>query len=213
MKEKITGRKSMKRKVMKSKILMIVMAVLLAFSLTACGGDGKKADKKEETVKKEKEEEIELTLPASFFDEEGMTELNEEAKANGVKEVTVNDDGSVTYKMTKSAHEELLGEIKKGIDETITEMLDDKENYGSFTEITYNDDVTEFKIMVDPATYGGLEFFAALELYVAGNMYQGMNLVPEEEINTAVQFVNKDTNEVIESGDSKSMAEEYEGEE
>ncbi|BDF03687.1 hypothetical protein [[Clostridium] hylemonae] len=199
---------------MKKKFLLICMAAMLALSLTACGGndkkEDKKADKKEESVKKE-EKDIELTLPASFFDEEGMADINEEAKAEGVKEVKVNDDGSVTYKMDKSTHEKLLKEMKKGIDESISELLEDKENYSSFTEITYNDDVTEFKIMVDPAAYGGLQSFGALVMYAAGNMYQGMNLVPEEEINTTVQFINKDTQEVIESGDSKSMADEYEG--
>lgn len=204
---------------MKKKIMMVCMAAVLAFSLTACGGnsgkeeekDSKKETQKEETAKKE-EPDIEITLPAEFFDEEGMADINEEAKEDGVKEVTVNDDGSVTYKMDKATHEKLLKEMKSGIDESIAELLEDKENFGSFTEITYNDDVTEFKIMVDPASYGGLQSFGALALYAAGNMYQGLNQVPEEEINTSVQFINKDTQEVIESGDSKSMAEEYEGE-
>lgn len=204
---------------MKKKIVMVIMAAVLAVSTTACGAGGQKEEKKEtkketkseETVKKE-EPDIEITLPADFFDEEGMNDINEEAKADGVKEVTVNDDGSVTYKMDKSTHDKLLAEMKKSIDEGITELLEDKENYGSFQEITYNDDMTEFKVMADPASYDDFQSFGALALYAFGNMYQGINQVPESEINTVVQIINKDTQEIIESGDSKSMAQEYEGE-
>ena len=63
---------------MKKKFLLICMAAMLALSLAACGGndkkEDKKADKKEESVKKE-EKDIELTLPASFFDEEGLSPI------------------------------------------------------------------------------------------------------------------------------------------
>lgn len=36
-------------------------------------------------------------------------------------------------------------------------------------------------------------------------MYQAFNAVPSDQIKTVVNFVNKDTKEVIESGDSTQM--------
>lgn len=199
---------------MKKRLLAIIMVAMLAFSLTACSG---KAEKK--TEDKEKTEEssdgkslkaeknllsVEVTLPASLVGDDDLT-LDEEAKAAGVKEITKNEDGSVTMKMTKDAHKKLLAELKTGIDESIEEILADKENYSSFDSITYNDDVTEFTVNVDASTYGGLQSFAAFAFYIEGNIYQALNAVPEDQLRTIVNFVNKDTGEIIESGDSSAL--------
>ena len=149
---------------------------------------------------------VELTIPASLIGDDAAI-LDEEAKAAGVSEITQNEDGSVTMKMSKVAHQKMLDEYKGGIDESIAEMLNDKETYPSFTEITYNEDLTEFTVKVDPATYGGLEALSAIGLYIAGNIYQALNAVPEDQIKTIVTFVNKDTGEIIETSDSSEMNE------
>lgn len=199
---------------MKKRLLAIIMVAMLAFSLTACGGKvEKKTEDKEKTEESSDGESlkaeknllsVEVTLPASLVGDDDLT-LDEEAKAAGVKEITKNEDGSVTMKMTKDAHKKLLAELKTGIDESIEEILADKENYSSFDSITYNDDVTEFTVNVDASTYGGLQSFAALAFYIEGNIYQALNAVPEDQLRTIVNFVNKDTGEIIESGDSSEL--------
>lgn len=147
---------------------------------------------------------VELTIPSSLLEDDAAV-LDEEAKSAGVKEIIQNDDGSITMKMSKSAHKKLLDEFKVGIDEGITEILNDKETYPSLTEITYNDDLTEFTVKVDSNTYGGFEGLSALTLYIGGNVYQALNATPEDQIKTIVNFVDKDTGEVIETGDSSEM--------
>lgn len=147
---------------------------------------------------------VELTIPSSLLEDDAAV-LDEEAKAAGVKEITQNDDGSITMKISKSAHKKLLDEFKVGIDEGITEILNDKETYPSLTEITYNDDLTEFTVKVDSNTYGGFEGLSALALYISGNVYQALNATPEDQIKTIVNFVDKDTGEIIETGDSSEM--------
>lgn len=222
---------------MKKKLIAMLLALSLTASFTACGspkadGKGKPAteesndtsgkeetDKKEDTDKKEETDggtlsaeknmlSVEVTIPASLIEGSDTTELTEEAKENGVKEITKNDDGSVTMKMTKAAHKELLASIKESIDESITEILEDKENCPSFESITYNDDVTNFDIKVNAETFGGFEGIYALTFYIMGNIYQALNAVPEDNLNTVVNFINKDTDEIIQTGDSASFAEE-----
>ena len=148
---------------------------------------------------------VEGTIPASLLDGSVSTELTDEAKSHGIKDITQNEDGSITMNMGKEAHQELLDSVKASIDDTIHSILTDKENYSSFDSITYNDNVTVFDVNVDPATYGGLQSLSALSFYVIGNMYQALNAVPENELKTVVNFVNKDTGEVIESGDSTAL--------
>ncbi|MEF9942534.1 MAG: hypothetical protein RR799_09510, partial [Lachnospiraceae bacterium] len=145
------------------KIIFFLMAVIMSMSLVACGGkqsDGSadSSEKKEEaTLKAEKKIlNVEVTIPAGFFDDADTT-LDEEAKQAGVKEIIKNDDGSITMKMSKSAHEKLLKEFKNSVDESIEETLGDKENYPSIDAITYNDDLTEFNVNVDANSYGGFE--------------------------------------------------------
>lgn len=216
---------------MKKKIAVLLLVTSMVFSIVACGteksekGSEKQPEKQTEQQTEQPTEQepakkddnstlsaeknllsVEVTLPASLIGEESnITELTEEAKENGVKEITQNSDGSVTLKMTKEAHKKLLDSIKQSIDESIAETLADKENCPSFDSISYNDDVTVFEVKVDPASFGGLESIYALTYYIMGNMYQALNAVPENDLKTVVNFVNKDTGEVIQSGDSTQM--------
>lgn len=200
-----------RKTIMKKKILTILLIGTMALNITACQSNDSKPEKKEEktedtdTLKAEKNLlSVEVTLPASLIGD-SAAELDQEAKDAGVKEVIQNEDGSITMKMTKDAHKNLLASLKDGIDQGIDELLADKENFPSFESITYKDDVTEFNINVDPNTYGGLQSMAVMGLYIQRNLYQAFNAVPADQIKTVVNFVNKDTGEIIESGDSSQM--------
>ncbi len=60
--------------------------------------------------------------------------------------------------------------------------------------------------MVDKASYGGLQPFVAVGFYMAGNMYQTMDGQASDTAKTIVNFKDKDTGEVIESGDSSALS-------
>lgn len=60
-------------------------------------------------------------------------------------------------------------------------------------------------ISVDASLFSPFEGFAVLGFYVIGNMYQAMNCVETAKINTIVNFINKDTKEIIESGNSSDL--------
>ena len=47
---------------------------------------------------------VDITLPASFFENQSEEEIKEQALENGCTECVINDDGSVVYTMTKKAH-------------------------------------------------------------------------------------------------------------
>ena len=108
---------------MKKKLVAMLLVGAMALSFTACGSSPKSGNNSEastdqssddgEGLKAEKNLlSVEVTLPASLI-KDGEAELDEEAKEAGVKEITKNEDGSITMKMTKEAHKELLGSIKE----------------------------------------------------------------------------------------------------
>lgn len=90
---------------MKKSLFIISTALLF---LTACGAeeDKKQSDnQKEQSIEVDKGLlDVELTLPADFFEDQTPEEIEAAAKEKGVKEVKVNEDGTVYYKMSKSAH-------------------------------------------------------------------------------------------------------------
>ena len=102
---------------MKKKLVAMLLVGAMALSSTACGStpknEGKSATSTDqssddgEELKAEKNLlSVEVTLPASLV-KDGEAELDEEAKEAGVKEITKNEDGSITMKMTKEAHKDL----------------------------------------------------------------------------------------------------------
>lgn len=150
--------------------------------LSACGND-EKSDAKEDVSKSEEENEslevdkgllnVEITLPASFFEEEeDNDEIIASAKADGVKDVIVNDDGSLTYKMSKSKHKEMLAELKESLLETVDEIKD-SEDFASIKDIEYNKSFTEFTVLVDGEMFeDSIDGFATLSIGMSAMFYQ-----------------------------------------
>lgn len=195
---------------MKKLLLISLLLISLTTSLFGCKSNEDTSQPSNESTNQTLSAEknlfdVEVTLPASFFEDKDISTIETDAKAQGIHDVKLNDDGSVSYKMDKTTHKKLLADLKVSIDEMISEMLADKESCPSFTEITYTDNVTEFNISVDESLFSPFEGFAVLGFYMIGNMYQAMDCVETAKINTTVNFINKDTKEIIESGNSADL--------
>ena len=67
---------------------------------------------------------VKLTIPADYV-EEGTTQesLDAEAKEAGFQSATLNEDGTVTYVMTKSQHQKLMEDMKANLDQSLKEMV------------------------------------------------------------------------------------------
>lgn len=113
---------------------------------------------------------VRVTLPKDLVGEDVTQEELDEKSGDYYTSAKLNEDGSVTYRMTKSQHRKMLEGIKQGIDEGINEFVNG-DDY-SISGITYNDDVTEFDIMLDGTEVGLAESFAALPLFMYSGMYQ-----------------------------------------
>ena len=150
---------------------------------------------------------VEITLPASFFEGSSQDEIMASANEDGIKDVTVNSDGSVTYKMSKSKHKEMLAEYKKSIDDMISGMLDGPDKVASFTDIKYNDNISELNVYVDKAKYNEMDSMSVLAFYVSGLYYQALNGTDSSDLEVVVNFIDKDTDEVFQSGSSKDLGE------
>jgi flagellar hook-associated protein FlgK len=94
-----------------------------------------------------------ITIPASFYEGTKITQesLNADAAKNGTGKATLNSDGSVTWRMSRAEHAKVMADMKKSVDDYIQEAVDESPTV--FREITYDKNMTEFKILVNQAKF------------------------------------------------------------
>ena len=167
----------------------IFFALMLVF-LSACAN---KNESKESKQTKEKSVDVEkglfnveITLPASMFEGQDINKIIADVEKEGIK-VTKNEDESLTNKMSKAKHKEMMKEMKANIIDVVNETKQNKEDYKSIKDITYNDSFTEFTMVVDKAAYeNSMDGFAAFGLGMAGMMYQLYNGVKSEDTRVTI---------------------------
>lgn len=146
---------------------------------------------------------MEISIPADYVGEATQEELTAKAEENGYKAITLNEDGSATYIMTKKQHKEMLDEIATSINGSLDEMIAG-DDY-SFTAIEANDNFTDFKVTTTATELGLADSMSVLGFYMYGGMYSIFS--GEEVDNIHVTFINADSGEVISESNSKDMAE------
>ena len=158
------------------------------------------------SVKTEEEEKITLVIPTVYENVSTQEEADEIRDRNGYESATLEEDGSLTIVMSRPQYEELLDGFKKSVDEGIAEIV--SEDYGSSIEkIEYNDDYSVFTVTVSAEEVGIIERQTANELVMYGTLYHIYTAGDADHIR--VDYVNRDTGEIIESADSGSLDNAY----
>lgn len=140
---------------------------------------------------------VELTLPSSLFDEEELTEIEAQLKEDKKADVTQNEDGSLSVKMSKKEHKEMMSEIKEDFMETITNIIDDKE-FASIQNITYNNDFTEINMVVDQEQFeNSFDGFVTLNLGISSLFYQAFQGKDLEKEKVTILLEDSATNEIF----------------
>lgn len=192
------------------KMLCLLLAFALMLSLAACGssgtssagsssGNGSSISVDEGLLN------VEVTLPASFFTDTTEEDIQAAATDQGFSDCVINEDGSVTYTMTKSVYNEVLEDLKAALDESIEGMVNGADAVASFQKIEYNDDLSEVDVYVDGETFSSLDALYAISFYMLGAYYQAFSGVPADEVDTVVEFIDQDSNEVLQSSSYQQM--------
>ena len=182
---------------MKKWLLMISAALLLG----ACGDDEEKSDEavnQQENIEVDKGAlKVEVTLPAGLFEGTPEEEIISNAKEEGFNDVTVNEDGSVTYKMSKKEHQQLLNELETEMEKTI-EDIKESDDYPSIVDIKQNKDLTQFDVTVKRQQYeDSFDGFAILTLAISGMYYGAFNGLSEDELKVKINLIDEETDQVF----------------
>lgn len=207
------------------KKLWWILAACL-FMLAACGPDStsssdsaeggdtnqteeQAASEEESSSSEEKEESIEVdknvtgvsvTIPKSFFEiqNQDFDRIKAEAKDKGINEV-IDNGSTVTYKMSKSKHKELMKEMEKQMTAAIEEIKNE-DNYSSIQDIQVTHSYSEFMLAVDREEYeNSLDGFAVMGLGVTGMLYQLFDGAGPEEYDVTVNVVDAAKEEIFDT--------------
>lgn len=141
---------------------------------------------------------VDITLPASMFEDEDMTKFDEAEylKETGFTAAKVNADGSVTVTMTKSKHKEVMADMEKQVEEAFSELVEGKDTM-HIKEITHTPDFKTVTVKVDRAGYEAAVFdFTPFQIGLLGSVYQSF---AGEEIKVTTVIKDENTGEEIQS--------------
>lgn len=145
---------------------------------------------------------VNLTIPAEYAGTHTQQELDETSRDFGYDSITLNSDGSITYKMTKQQHKKLMDETRDEINSQIQDMIG-SEDYPSFTNIKANSDFTNFTITTTSDELNITESMSILVFYTYGGLYSAFS--GNDIDNIHVEYVNQYTGKVISEADSKDL--------
>lgn len=144
---------------------------------------------------------VELTIPASLIGETTQEDLDAAAaETDGIKSITLNEDGSATYVMTKAAHKKMVDDMAASARSYLDELADSEDN--SITSIVANDDYSEFDVTLSKEEVGFVDGFTAIGLYMAGGLYNAFAGTDVDDI--VVRFYNP-AGELISESDSSEF--------
>lgn len=188
-----------------NKYLLSIAA--FSFLLTGCGDKEESKDETKDTAAAEAEKNdesinvdkgllnVEITLPATFFEEQTEEQIIASAKEEGYDDVKVNEDGSVTYKMSKAKHTEMMDELEGEMVKAVEEIVKSGD-YPSIKEISYNKSFDEYDVKVEREQYeNSLDGFALLGLVMTSSYYQAFDGKDADKMTITFNMIDNETNE------------------
>jgi len=152
---------------------------------------------------------VEVTLPAELISLGEDTPPTEEdlkeaiAEEGSDVEVTLNDDGSATYRMSRGEYNRVLEDIRNSTGEYIQEVID--ESPGVFESVTFSDDIRDFEMVVDRQAFEsnmGVQF-VYIGLAFQGIFYQAFADIPVGDQYVVVRTIDSSTGEEFYTYDSR----------
>ena len=140
---------------------------------------------------------VEITIPADLASDTDdlLTDFSE--MGIGLSDLTVNSDGSVTYRISRGDHRRLMAELRQDLREAFDDAVDE---YDSVRSITSNNDFTRFEIVVDrPGFENSFDGFVVIAIMISASFYAIFDGIDTDDMRFEMNFVDESTGEVFET--------------
>lgn len=167
---------------MKKKLLCVILTGTMLFSVPVYAKD------------------LTVTVP-SYVTDAGLTDFPDS------QESSASDDDSTVYTLDKDQQESWKKYLKSSLDDAIKAVLDDKENYPKIEDMSYNKDMTEFKIEISSSDNMTMSeaFVGFLPLFYAP-LYQEADGVAEDKVDYKIISTDSSTGDKYESDYKQNKA-------
>jgi hypothetical protein len=140
---------------------------------------------------------VEITIPVTMITDDDPEQIKAKAEQEDGIEVTINSDGSLTYRMSKAAHKRMMDEMKESLEETVNDIVNSGD-YSSIKDIKVNKSYTEFTMVVDRKSYeNSFDGFAALGLGMGSMFYQVFDGADAETVKATIHVEDSNTGEIF----------------
>lgn len=112
---------------------------------------------------------VSVTMPAEFVGDDTTQETLDRNAGESYVSAKLNEDGSVTYKLTKAQYHTMLDGMTAGMEEGLQSMIDD-DTY-SISAIEHNGDYTQFDVTLDSGELGTYDSIMVIAFYAYGGLY------------------------------------------
>ncbi len=142
---------------------------------------------------------VTIDIPADL--EYDKTDLIESIEKHSKARYTLidNADGSFSLQMKQRQYDKFIKDVAEVNVNSFAEIV---EKYDYIKDITYNDDFTEIKMVVDPVKFLENQTnhdLAPLMIYMFNITYQFYSGTPYDQIDFTIDFISADTDEVLET--------------
>lgn len=138
---------------------------------------------------------VEITIPPDFVDGADIATIREQARDQGIRDVTLNDDGSVTYRMSRSQHRRLMTDIRAEISESLDDLSED---FPSIQQVRHNRDFTQVTLTVDRAAWeGGFDGFATLAIAMGAGLYHIFDGTDPDDVRINIDIIDADSGDTF----------------
>ena len=136
---------------------------------------------------------VEITIPQTFFMNVDMTTFDPDtyAEENRFKSAVVNEDGSITVKVSKSRHNEMIAEYAQTVNNSFAEIV---ETTPYITEITSDKHFTMVVMNVEKIGYESEFDLTPFLIGLQTMLYQQIAGI---ELHCEVTVRDKDTEEIL----------------
>ena len=145
-------------------------------------------------AKAEEKDSVEVVLPACLAKVNSDVDLGENAVIMDYIPWDVDSEGKFTLEMSPGHAADFKETLLMALAEQMTEII---ENDDAVESVTASPDFSKIEVFVDPAKFNDEENRGFYVVAEAAAFYQGLRQVPAGDIDVQLEFVNKDTYEVL----------------
>lgn len=198
----------------KLKIFLLLILVFIIIICTGCGSerpsapsDGDDSSEISPVTEESPPPALEGTLAETPQFPDGSLNVPDYLQGDETENFSIIEetDNAVTYELSGEERSEAAAQIGLQIEESINQVLSDKEHYPGITGVSVNEDCTEFNVTFSGVSLSLYESTLPMSLYIVGNKFQLYQGTPEEELLTTVNYIDESTGEIFFTGTSLEM--------